>query len=190
MLIPIDEQLKQRLVGAAVLVVLGVIFIPQVLDGPDRPTEQGTSLELPVPEPDGVRTTTIRLDQPSVTQDEPIVEEPAGEAEPSGSVESAAATTPSATDPRIVVPVAPDDQITAWAVQIYSLSDAARAEQEATSLRDAGFPAFVTRVDADGRTLYRVRVGPEQSREHAERLARRLSKLEIVLQTWFGCKQS
>ncbi|MDD3448139.1 MAG: SPOR domain-containing protein [Gammaproteobacteria bacterium] len=46
-----DRGLKQRLVGAAVLVALGVIFIPMILDGPgpDRVTIQS---DIP-PQPEG-----------------------------------------------------------------------------------------------------------------------------------------
>ncbi|HET9680041.1 MAG TPA: SPOR domain-containing protein [Gammaproteobacteria bacterium] len=41
-----DRQLKERLVGALVLVVLAIILIPTVLDGPDE-TSQTQALDLP-----------------------------------------------------------------------------------------------------------------------------------------------
>lgn len=41
-----DDGLKQRLVGAVVLVGAAVIFLPSVLDGPDLPT---TAVEVEVP---------------------------------------------------------------------------------------------------------------------------------------------
>ena len=42
-----DEKLKQRLVGAAVLVALAVIFLPMLLDGPPEPVERTVRLGLP-----------------------------------------------------------------------------------------------------------------------------------------------
>ena len=43
-----DQGLKERLVGAAVLVAIGVWLIPWVLDGPEEPLETGArSLQLP-----------------------------------------------------------------------------------------------------------------------------------------------
>jgi len=59
-----DQQLKERLVGAAVLVVAGILFIPLLLDGPDEPPAVRVGLELPTPD-SGKRTHTIRLDVPA-----------------------------------------------------------------------------------------------------------------------------
>ncbi len=59
-----DQQLKERLVGAAVLVVAGILFIPLLLDGPDEPPAVRVGLELPAPD-SGKRTHTIRLDVPA-----------------------------------------------------------------------------------------------------------------------------
>ncbi|HZF27892.1 MAG TPA: SPOR domain-containing protein [Gammaproteobacteria bacterium] len=76
--------MKERLIGAAVLVVLGVLVIPWVLDG--RGAQQETSanaLRLPAPEePVPVRTETIRVGgQPEaasvVAEPVPIVKPPA-----------------------------------------------------------------------------------------------------------------
>ena len=59
-----DQQLKERLVGATVLVVVGILFIPLLLDGPDEQAPVRVGLELPVPD-SGKRTHTIRLDVPA-----------------------------------------------------------------------------------------------------------------------------
>ena len=59
-----DQQLKERLVGAAVLVVAGILFIPLLLDGPDEQPAVKVGLELPAPD-SGKRTHTIRLDVPA-----------------------------------------------------------------------------------------------------------------------------
>ena len=64
-----EQQLKQRLIGAVVLVSLAVIFIPVILEGPDDewvprthdiPTppelDYRASMDLPLPEPDTPET--------------------------------------------------------------------------------------------------------------------------------------
>jgi len=69
-----DLRLKERLVGAAVLVALGVWLIPWVLDGPaEAPEEtQAAALDLPAPHNAApVRSQTIRLDQPTQVSVEP-----------------------------------------------------------------------------------------------------------------------
>lgn len=59
-----DSRLKERLIGAAVLVVLAAWLIPWVLDGPaDAPQSAEGALELPAAaESAPIRSQTIRLD--------------------------------------------------------------------------------------------------------------------------------
>ena len=61
-----DQGLKERLVGAAVLVAIAVWLIPWVLDGPENPVETGpASLQLPAAqEPVPMRTQTLTLGEP------------------------------------------------------------------------------------------------------------------------------
>lgn len=45
-----DKVLKQRLIGATILIALAVIFVPMLFDGPqDRPQQQPVTLDLPQP---------------------------------------------------------------------------------------------------------------------------------------------
>ncbi len=47
-----DQQLKERLVGAAVLALLAVLFVPMILDGPDdAPTTRDIPLPPAIPSP-------------------------------------------------------------------------------------------------------------------------------------------
>ena len=58
-----EERLKQRLVGAIVLVSLAVVFVPILLDGPDAPEEEYSV--TPIPErPEGRFDSTVRIDLP------------------------------------------------------------------------------------------------------------------------------
>src|SRR5215207_5105607 len=68
-----DQGLKERLVGAAVLVAIAVWLIPWVLDGPEAPVETtGGSLQLPTAEePMPMRTQTLRLGDAAEPSSEP-----------------------------------------------------------------------------------------------------------------------
>ena len=84
-----DQGLKERLIGAAVLVALGVWLIPWVLDGKKEQVELDSSdaaLRLPTPEePLPVRSQTLSLDEP-----EPFASEPdSAQAPPSAAAPSA-----------------------------------------------------------------------------------------------------
>jgi len=71
----VDSQVKERVVGAAVLVALGVLIIPWVLDGPDRPrTDDGAEAGMNLPaagEAAPVRTEIIEL-EPAPSGADPV----------------------------------------------------------------------------------------------------------------------
>ena len=58
----------------------------------------------------------------------------------------------------------------AWAVQLGALKTAEDANKLRDRVRNAGFAAFVDKVDANGTTLWRVRAGPEVDRAAVEKL--------------------
>lgn len=60
----IDQQLKERLVGATVLIVAGIVVIPLLLDGPQTSQPVRVGLELPAAQAER-QTHTIRLDVPA-----------------------------------------------------------------------------------------------------------------------------
>lgn len=144
-----DPLLKQRLVGAAVLFGLAVIFVPMILDGPvDR---------TPAHEPDGI---PLAVPQP-------------------GAAYAAARPADAQPEPRAVQVAAAQERTDAggaYAVQLGSFSASANAEALAERVRTHGFDAFVQQVEVAGGTMYRVRVGPSGSRGGAEALAARVQR--------------
>lgn len=210
-----DQHLKERLVGAAVLVLIGVLVIPVLLDGPppDEPVRVG--LELPAAGDDR-KSHTIRLDvpaerpatpgsgsivrpdQPSATQQQDAPDTPAPAVRPKsegtdGSVESATKTEKPASKP-VESPApseeersSPGEQPAAepgtsgdpsgsggWVVQVGSFSSEENATRLSDELRGSGYPVFVSRVTAGGKTMHRVRIGPVPEKGEAETLAERL----------------
>lgn len=150
-----EYHLKQRLVGAAVLIGIAVIFIPMLLDGPvDQDTPpRATGIPLSVPEPQRQappRETTRETPPPDTTVQ----------------AEAAPAT---GSDPRPSTQPAGD-----WAVQLGSFSSRDNADALAGRLEGMGFDSFVQRIEAANGTMYRVRIGPVAVREDAERLAARV----------------
>jgi DedD protein len=58
-----------------------------------------------------------------------------------------------------------------WAVQVGAFGNAAAAQKLAMELQSAGYRAYLSPVSRSGKTLHRVRVGPEAERARAEGLA-------------------
>lgn len=198
-----ETALKERLVGAAVLVTLAVIFIPLVLDGPDAPEQTPatsdativqteadgtTSYRFPLTETPAAGTVPATAVKPSETVRPPAPAETAA-SEPKTSAGASSETVAGKTAggspaPAVSPPVKPSAAgtaakpggDTAWAVQVGSFSREASARTVSGDLARHGFKAFVTRYSENGKTFYRVRVGPVATRAEAETLARRVSQ--------------
>jgi DedD protein len=191
-----ERHLKERIVGATVIVALGIIIIPWLLDGPaqsSRPVEQ--ALELP-PATQAGRTYTIPLDPgagPPVAHETPADAQPLPPRPDAGAVQRPAQDVlqapqpappierpieqPSQPSPRPAPQPAPQPapaRDSAWTVQVGSFSQADNAEGLRKRLAAEGFDAFVSRVATDAGTMHRVRVGPVPDRPSAERLLERL----------------
>ncbi|MCG5500407.1 SPOR domain-containing protein [Ectothiorhodospira lacustris] len=180
-----ETPLKQRLVGAAVLVALAVIFLPMLLDGAGREARLSLSepvppeplFERPVPAPIQERRPATMA--PPSPVDSPVPSTPPPQVRPQArSVPEASPPPPPPAESRSPTPVRSPDPNTpvagGWVVQVGSFGQETNARGEADRLRQAGFPAFVERTSADGRVFYRVKVGPELERHAAQSLQVRL----------------
>ncbi len=85
-----------------------------------------------------------------------------------------AAAVPAATTPIKPASAAPVASLSGWVVQIGSFGTQQKADELVAKLQAKGFRAFTLAYTASGRTLHRVRVGPEQNRQKAEQIAKRL----------------
>lgn len=183
--------IRQRLVGAAVLVALAVIFLPMIFDGAGRRPAEIDGPVIP-PEP-GFEAGVIlpATVPPPATRQQAQREEPVGEVATEGTAEAAAAPPPERRE-AVAAPLPEPDPspapasppprpaTVAWVVQTGSFSDESNAVAESDRLREAGYPAFVEPYESGARTMYRVKVGPELQRRNAEELAARLTGEEGV----------
>lgn len=187
-----NEHMKQRLVGAAVLVSLAVIFIPMLLDGgekggmpvfgsnvPEKPDYRFEPLEIPLEPVEPIpeeRPLVVEKPEPAPvppeTAEDP--EKPAAPPKPEKPLVTKAPEKPQ-----------PQKDADAWVVQVGSFSQSGNALRLRDKLRDAGFTAFVEKLKTADGTVYRVRIGPELRREAAEaqlkELQRKLKLKGIVM---------
>lgn len=180
-----ETELKQRLIGAAVLVILAVIFIPMLLDTSvdEKQVMSGTNIppqpaDMPAPPPaEDFSSRIIPLEQPP--EDAPAPEtaespEPEPSIGPEPAVEGPPPSDSAATAEATHAPVvenagkAGSVGVTAWVVQLGSFSNAENAETLNQKLRRAGYKAFVEPLRQNNSTVYRVRIGPELKRSDAE----------------------
>jgi DedD protein len=199
-----DRGLKERLVGAAVLVAIGAWLIPWVLDGPEQIGQPAaTALDLPVPSAENppIRTETVRLDRRESPAASPSPSTSAATRPAAASEDRAAAVTdgaggtiaPSeavATPAPVITAEAPaDEQAPAdereWYIQIGAFGDQGNAERQAARVDTFGYDAHVSAFPAGSGVVHRVRIGPQSTRERAEAIASSLSVHGFVAQVVF-----
>lgn len=217
-----EEGSKRRLIGATVVVVLLVIFVPMLFEKepraptspavserasppaerprmdaefrqPPKPAPLATITELPPPDlltpnerglagqgsagsvdlamptpgaPKSAETPKTKEAPKTATKEPPRDTRKEGEKE---APKSAAKTPPK----EAVKPAEPPPKKTGtgWVFQVASLNERDKADAMVANLKAKGFPAFVEEAEVNGRTYYRVRVGPRQERKDIDALA-------------------
>src|SRR5688572_29158057 len=189
-----EVRVRERLIGALVLVAIVVLIVPAILKGrdpapavssdpaPRRQVEVLISGATPapeeqvlVPEPEPPEATPEVAPAPAPgpgaaggAAKPSVLPPPAPTSESQGSVSDPPA--------KPQEPPAPAATTSAWAVQLGAFSNQSKAEQLVAELRQRRYAAFVLEYRAGGQVLYRVRVGPEQDRARAVEIAARLAK--------------
>jgi DedD protein len=201
-----EQKLKQRLVGAIILVSLAVIFIPIILEGPDDEwsprspgmpeaprMDYGVDMELALPpvetaesgEPENLEP--MEPDEPAVV---PAVVPPVAQS-----------AEPAKPEPPPAQPVAPPAQAPApapapaaadkesgslpvpppgWYIQVGSFSQRMNAEGLRDRLTAAGHTTRLQTINIGKAQVYRVLVGPTTSRAAAEQQNSRLEKQQQI----------
>ncbi|MFV9615412.1 MAG: SPOR domain-containing protein [Gammaproteobacteria bacterium] len=135
-----EVQFQQRIVGAIVLVTLGVIFIPALLDGSGYKTRQVKDIKIkdkpefpPLKQkklkPIATPLATIKTQQDKALKSDP--KKPHKKA------------------------------IRSFALQVGTFASNKNAEKLRDTLRKAGYTAFIQKSQSRGKASYKVRVGPE-----------------------------
>jgi len=154
-----EAPLQQRIVGAIVLVTLGVIFIPALLDG------------------SGYRSRQV--------QDIEIKEKPAFPPLSQKTVKPIATPLESNKKEQQRLQQADKNQahkkpIKSFALQVGTFNSNENAEKLRNQMRKAGYSAFVHKSTAKGKTTYKVRIGPELERSKLEKIKSKLKKSKKI----------
>ena len=183
-----DRTLKERIIGAAVLVAVAVLVVPVFLDGPPS-SDEIVSEHVPLPGQAEQKSQTVVLERdrkdpvPSNGDSEPEEPQPVARQPevrpPPAETRTEPKPAPQQSAPEKPAPktsVATASATGMWAVQLGSFSSQENAEKLAADLRKQGFAAFLSQLSTDSGQLHRVRIGPQKDRASAEAMAERLRK--------------
>ncbi|MBT8089851.1 MAG: SPOR domain-containing protein [Gammaproteobacteria bacterium] len=185
--------MKERIIGAAILVSFVVLVVPIFLDGPpdeneivservllpgqDEQQTQTVVLERNRTEPVPLKSSTTAAPEPVTPKTAPPAVQQAQESTPAASKEPESTPKVAATAPPPVKSLPAASTTGMWAVQLGSFSNKENAEKLAADLRKQGYAAFLSQLATDSGQLHRVRIGPQKDRESAEAMAKRLAKV-------------
>lgn len=195
-----NDVLKQRLVGALILLALGVVFWPIVFVQPEESSNVG---QRSIPQPPAVSTSPIEEPDPAglrasleratgedlLTMDGTDVYDDSERSTPRVPATDITATDiadtpeqsmtmsgqePAVSEVRTEAPqrlaVDGDGVPVAWTLQVVTVSSYEKAESLRQRLLQKSEKAYVTTVSSGGKQLYRVSVGPKFERHELERI--------------------
>ncbi|ABV86944.1 SPOR domain-containing protein [Shewanella pealeana] len=193
-----SSQFQNRLVGVIVIVALGVIFLPDILDGkkqreeeqfaeiPLRPEIQESTLPAQKIETvdlavnDGSNADGASLDNATHSGDE----ERSGNGDRSGDAswhiaeEGGQPTKPQQSKPAVKSVTKPALELkNAWTIQLGSFNNAANVRGLVKRLRDNGFTAYTLPTKPVDGQLTKVFVGPNVSKDKLSRMQNDIEKL-------------
>jgi DedD protein len=190
----VRKRAKHRLIGAAVLVLVGVVGFPLLFDSQPRPIPVDIAIEIPV--------------RQSVKPLAPAIPSAAPSAAPVAPPAAVASVTPAATPvpavpavPVAAAPAAPrvaedgarakallEDKPVAGAnvpaelrlvVQVGAFADAAKAREVRLKLEKAGLKTYTQVAESKDGKRTRVRVGPFASKAEADQAVLKIKALDL-----------
>jgi DedD protein len=164
----LEERLKQRLIGAAVLVALVVIFVPMLID---EPIDSKLVADHDIPE----KPAALLKPSPEILPPVPAAKIDKRDGVPD---KVPVASKPPPPDPLTDTTADKSERRSpsAWMIQVASLSVRKNAQKLVANLKKSDMPAQFDRVQIEGKTLYRVRVGPEVDFKTAERIVEQIKR--------------
>jgi DedD protein len=195
----VRKRAKHRLIGAAVLVLVGVVGFPLLFDSQPRPIPVDIAIEIPARQSVKPLATTTPASSTPAPSAAPAT--PAPDPAPVAPPAAVAGVTPVPAAPAVAVPAAPrlaDDSARAKAlledkpvasanaptelrlvVQVGAFADAAKAREVRLKLEKAGLKTYTQVADSKEGKRTRVRVGPFANKAEADQAALKIKALDL-----------
>lgn len=170
------DDLKKRLIGAAVLVSLAVIFIPMLI-------EEETVIDSGIYKSNIPEKTISEFSKPAFAEKE--IEKSEADTDfgttimPSVNTEVKTIVTTKAVDAESqsnVTAVTTRTGLSSWMIQVGAFSSQDNADKVVEQLRKAGYDTHLETAQVNTKKVFRVRVGPEVDRGKADTMAKAISK--------------
>lgn len=186
------RRAKNRLIGSAILVLIGVIGFPLLVDKQPRPVAVDLPIEIPdknkvlpltvpaepAPAPVAAEAAPSAAASGPVTEVAPAAIKPAPAAQPESKPEPKSAAKPEAKAESKKAESKPAVEHR-YVVQVGSFADENRARDARSKIERAGYKNYTQAVETKDGKRIRVRAGPFASKAEAERAAEKLKKIDL-----------
>ena len=182
--IELKRRGRRRLIGAATIGLLGVVFLPMIFDGEPKRNAGDANLKkqeisIQVPAKDGLlplRAPSTAPPASIIVRPAPVVVEPNNAPLPEV---AKVVTEANVTKPSTVAPPAKAEKTASsvksatteksgFVVQLGAFVDTEKTKQAVAMMKDAKLPVYTETIAVKAGTATRVRVGPFASREKAD----------------------
>ena len=187
-----DDGLKQRLVGALVLLALGVLFIPALLEPelsrdidrtsriPTAPNIQPIDIKPPVKSDKLAPSTSFEDRYRLVEEDQlpDVIVQTQNQVKAKSDTAESTATSVKTSEQQAKTQIIMNKEGVprAWAVQIVSYQTQQRAQQFSEKLKRDGYQPFTKSANSSKGKVYRVYLGPKINPTMAKNLKQELDK--------------
>ncbi len=163
------RRARHRLIGASVLVVLGVVGFPLLFDTQPRPV-----------------AVDIAVDIPDRANSKPLVDTSKQKPLSAGAGLDAKEEVVTESKPEVKVEAKPDakpsdskDTGARFVVQVGAFSDEAKVREVRAKVEKEGIKTYTNIAQTKEGARTRVRVGPFTSRDEADKVARKIKQLQL-----------
>jgi len=167
------QRARHRLIGATLLVLVGVIGFPLVFD--TNPREVAADIRIDMPDRDSVRPAQAPAaavaEKPPVPDSVKLPEPQAPESLPKEETINTTSTEPSKTQ---------DEAAPRFVVQVGAYSDDAKVKEVRAKLEKAGFKTYVHVAQFKEGKRTRVRIGPFDSKDEAQQTVKKIKALNFT----------
>lgn len=157
---------RHRLIGAIVIAILLVVFVPMILDSEPRPKHDAPALEIP-PKDTQMPSAAPPTAQPAPAKAASAAPGPAPA--PPAEPPKVSAIAPKKAPAHEKVAAATTPKLEGFAVQIGAFKDEDKLQEARKKLAFSGISHYVERRDTPSGPLNRLRAGPYPTREAAEK---------------------
>lgn len=202
-MLPEKKRARRRLIGASALVLAAIIGLPMIFDSEPKPLTDDIAIQIPSRDKQGAGSVTNVMPplpeqpvEPKKTVTVPATGaaseaksdantdslvaaasaekasvasnlKPAGEKAEPKSTEKPAATNGKAASSRFVL-------------QVAAVASKSKADELQNKLKQAGIKSYLQKITTKDGERYRLRVGPFGSRDDAEKMRSRLTKMGLT----------